>query len=125
MLAPKSIDTKTQQRLNDVRRTLWMGAMKGLCLGTTLGVSSYFFSQHRNFMKVKMTRNGAVMATAGFACIGSYLGAVVYGSNAFACLADVMKRGPSLDPSVAAAEVSSASHDCAITCFESNVFGFV
>eukprot|EP01031_Cornospumella_fuschlensis_P041932 gene41932-51188_t len=82
MRPPPEIDPNTQQKLYDVRRQLWFGGLKGLLAGTFLGITTCVAMRYTK-MRANLDMTKGVMVIMGFGSLGSYVGAVSYGSNAF------------------------------------------
>lgn len=102
---PAALNPETRGRLNDVRRELWMGSARGLAFGLGLGFAGHHVATRIPVMRAKLSgRNSLVLTTVICGTTCSYIGAVVYGQNAFSYLVDLFKAEPKPDTLMVAAD---------------------
>jgi hypothetical protein len=83
---PGMIDPHTFEKLNDVRRHLWVGGLGGVGVGAVVGATGHLIAQRIPSLatKWKLTRNTLLFTTVLSAVCFSYVGAVTSGKNSFA-----------------------------------------
>jgi len=77
----KPFDPSTFNRLNDVRKDVWNGGLKGLIVGLAVGSTMHLSTRFVPQLRKYKHNNYFVFTTLLLGALGSFLGSVVYGKN--------------------------------------------
>eukprot|EP00981_Chlorochromonas_danica_P009652 scaffold2798_cov160-Ochromonas_danica.AAC.21 len=79
---PSSVDKQTQHKLNEVRKEVFMGGMKGLAVGAVAGFMGVVLVRLIPSYKKKVTITHGIFGVIATMTFASYIGAVTHGTNA-------------------------------------------
>ena len=75
------IDQKTQEKLNHIRRNIWVGGAKGLLYGLFTSSTIFYSLQFVPSLTKYRTRNNFVASFLLGSCLGSFFYALIEGRN--------------------------------------------
>jgi len=90
------LDPSGYKRLNDVRKDVWSGGIRGLVGGLVFGGGGWLVGRNAPVQwKVRpfCTKNTLVGGVLLGGCLGSFLGALVAGKNSVAYIGDIFQSG--------------------------------